>query len=736
MEYLLKASTLLLIFYVCYQLFLKRETFFQANRWFLLSGLILAASIPFVIIPIYIEYTPIDSSQFIITTNDGSIPETIIEEPLNYLQLLSGIYLTGILFFFGKLIIELLSLRHVFKHSKIKDTDGITIMVTQECIAPFSFFNRIVYNPNQFNSEELEHVINHEKAHVKELHSVDTIVAQLSCLIFWFNPIVWLYKKALQQNLEFIADQKAQYISNCSKSYQTVLLKASVQNHQIAFTNNFYTSFIKKRIVMLHKSKSNKLNQLKVILVLPLLALFMSSFNTKDVYVEIPIVEPLVSTYVDQQQEDVEIVITKDTTDKELKALQDELKSNGITFTYNGLVRNDKGEITSISTAFKNTTHSSNYNINGDDGIKSFRFKSSEDAFSVGTIGSDKNKFIFKSKDGKTKAQSSGSQNVFVFESDEDEDVKKDGNVVLLKLRELNEVDSLKVKLRNNNTWISDDGTKTTINASENGKSQIFISESDHPLFVIDGKIVKKSLFEDIDSDHIHSINVLKGKTALEAYGEKGKNGVIIMTKKDPNKLLKQNSNSNSFFILSGENEEPLYILDGTIIDKKDLDKIKPNNIKSMDVIKDKKALKTYGKKGKNGVVLINSIDSKNTIKNNPVIIEIEEHDERPRRIITEVRAVTYDDEKNASSIEFIITKNSSDAFIEKQKKALKDKGIDAKINKVRRNNAGEITSIKISLDDNQGRKSSASWKEKEQAIPDIVMGKSGDKLIVRSIGR
>ena len=98
--------------------------------------------------------------------------------------------------------------------------------------------------------------------------------------------MVWLYKKDLKQNLEFIADKNAQANTNCKKSYQHLLLKTSVPNYQVALTNNFYNSSIKKRIVMLHKNRSHKRNQLKFLLVLPALVLFLMSFNTKEIYIQ------------------------------------------------------------------------------------------------------------------------------------------------------------------------------------------------------------------------------------------------------------------------------------------------------------------------------------------------------------------------------------------------------------------------------------------------------------------
>ena len=95
--------------------------------------------------------------------------------------------------------------------------------------------------------------------------------------------MVWLYKKELQQNLEFIADEKAQTVSDCKESYQRLLLKASVSNHPLALTNNFYNSLIKKRIIMLHKSKSKKLNQLKFLLTIPALGMIYYFKNYENV---------------------------------------------------------------------------------------------------------------------------------------------------------------------------------------------------------------------------------------------------------------------------------------------------------------------------------------------------------------------------------------------------------------------------------------------------------------------
>ncbi|WP_456437527.1 M56 family metallopeptidase [Psychroserpens sp.] len=705
MDYLLKSSIIIFIFYVCYKLFLQRDTFFESNRWFLLLGLVIASCIPSIIIPIYIEYTPAPFSEFIVnTTSESNI--AIQEEQFNYLQLVSWIYLSGLIFFIGKLAIELLSLKRILKTNHFQSYGNYKLIETNKQVAPFSFFNYIVYNPNQFNEAELEHVINHEKAHTQQFHSIDTIIAQVACVLLWFNPFVWLYKRALQQNLEFIADQKAQYISPCEKSYQTVLLKASVKNHQLVFTNNFYTSLIKKRIIMLHKSKSKKLNQLKLIVVLPLLALFIMSFNTKEIYVEIATKEANAIDEFMESEGIIEIIITKNTSNNDLENIKKELKSNDIKFIYSDVKRNSGGEITSISTEFISDKNSANYNISGKDGIKSFQFTSSEDTFSVGTI--DNNSFLYNTHNGSVKMQSTKASGKVIVIDEENENGTSTVDVRVLK----NKDTTYFVQRNNKFTFSTDDED-----------SNIFINESDEPIFIINGKKVEKSLFEDVDSDNIESVFVVKGKKALEKYGYNGKNGVIIMRKKGSKNLFTESEdnviiNSNSQFTFETDGGEPLFILNGKVINKYEMESISPDKIHSVDVLKDKSAIKVYGKKGEHGVIVIN------TTKDSPWEVK------------TEVTSVVFEDNNRDVTTELLISKNSSDAFLNKQKNELKKLGINAKFSKVRRNKAGEITSIKIALNDNKGRKSSASWKEKDQAIPDIVMGKSkDDKLFVRAIG-
>ncbi len=356
MEYLLKTSTVIAVFYLCYKLFLQRDTFFQSNRWFLLIGLFTAFVLPFVVIPIYIERAPVLMDAYVFS--DATSLNTKPEQSITFLQLLYTIYILGVVFLSIRFLIQLFSLAKMIFINEREKLGQHTYIKTNSEVSPFSFFNWIVYNPDLFNKNELEQIITHEKVHARQYHSIDILLTQLSCIVLWFNPFVWFYNKDLKQNLEFIADQNAQNKSDCKKSYQYTLLKTSMPTHQLALTNNFYNSLIKKRIVMLHKSKSKKINRLKYVLVIPILVIFLMSFNTKKVYIEkekpetnnLLLTKESIDNVIDLNKTSI---ITKNNTDGELNQIKKRLEKSDISLTLNNLKRNNKNEIVELTTGIE-----------------------------------------------------------------------------------------------------------------------------------------------------------------------------------------------------------------------------------------------------------------------------------------------------------------------------------------------------------------------------------------------
>lgn len=295
--YIIKSITILSIFYIIYRIVLQKDTFFTANRHYLLAGIIAALVFPF------LEYTKItykdipsitvpilEETPYIATSEEIAQlqPESIT---IDWWQIALILYAIGVGIMLIRLLVQLLSLNKLISaYPKTKKHGFTYVQITDKAITPFSFFKTICYNPNLHSSEELDMILAHEKIHVRQKHTIDVLLTQCVLAIQWLNPFAWLYKKSLEQNLEFIADNGAIQEVTSSKEYQRTLVKVSSTVMQPALTNNFYHSLIKKRIVMLNKQTSRKRNLWKLGLVLPALALFMYSFNVKEVikYREIP----------------------------------------------------------------------------------------------------------------------------------------------------------------------------------------------------------------------------------------------------------------------------------------------------------------------------------------------------------------------------------------------------------------------------------------------------------------
>ncbi len=288
LNYFIKSAGILTLFYVVYILVLRKDTYFSAKRFYLLTGVIAALTLPLITFTTItlIERAPLTQTtniaQFITSATSSSLP-VAEAEPFNWVLLLMSIYILGACIFLFKFFLQLFSLVRLLKSHNYKRVGPYKFIESDREIAPFSFFNYIVFNPNTHSPEELKMILQHEKIHASQWHSIDLLFANLMRAFQWINPFSWLYKISLEANLEFLADtQTVEKIDN-KIQYQLTLVKASSSLPVPALTNNFYQSFIKKRIIMLNKTSSNKYNQLKLIAILPALALFLWSFNTVEV---------------------------------------------------------------------------------------------------------------------------------------------------------------------------------------------------------------------------------------------------------------------------------------------------------------------------------------------------------------------------------------------------------------------------------------------------------------------
>jgi hypothetical protein len=353
--FIVKSSSLIALFYFAYFFLLRKETFFNSSRWFLLAGLVTSVVLPLVVytkvvwidpVPVPVSYTPAANFQYVSNFHPQIAEKESFEINWNLVSLV--IYGIGFAAFMIKFGIDFYSLNSVLKGRKIEQQADFKFVDVNENIAPFSYFDYIVYNSSMYSEKELESILEHEKVHSDQHHTIDVIISRIFCILFWFNPIIWLYKKAILQNLEFIADSEAAKKISDKKAYQYTLLKITTHETCVAITNHFYQSLIKKRIVMLNKNQSKKWNYWKYYAVLPVLALFVLSFQIKTIAQEKK--ELREKAALTSKNQDPEVIkITKSTTDQELKDLTAKLKTDhNINLEISNIKRNKNNELTSI----------------------------------------------------------------------------------------------------------------------------------------------------------------------------------------------------------------------------------------------------------------------------------------------------------------------------------------------------------------------------------------------------
>ncbi|MFA7445494.1 MAG: M56 family metallopeptidase [Flavobacteriaceae bacterium] len=257
--FLIKFSLSLLVFLLFYKLVLEREKMHQINRFLLLFALVFSLMIPLVNVE-FVSQNPIIQQ----TIPSYVIPEIFIgddpvETPVFFTleNVLWSVYGLGFAVFLFRFIRNLTSLlRKIHESEKIKK-DGFTLVLIQGEILPHSFWNYVFVNRKEYENNLIDdELFVHEKTHITQKHSLDILFIEVLQIVFWFHPLVYLYKKAMKLNHEFLADQKVNETFCEVVQYQKLLLEKAVGN-LVPIASNLNYSITKKRFIMMTKNKSN-----------------------------------------------------------------------------------------------------------------------------------------------------------------------------------------------------------------------------------------------------------------------------------------------------------------------------------------------------------------------------------------------------------------------------------------------------------------------------------------------
>ncbi|MBT2559726.1 TonB family protein [Pedobacter sp. ISL-68] len=636
-HYLLQVNLYLIVFFGFYKLLLDKETYFTLNRIYLVAAGVLSLSIPFIRLEWLTEQKAAQQVYTSVNWEAVLAQATIVTERntgFNWGNAFVYIYCAGILFFLGRLVFNLLAVKKLISVSKAGSA--------------FSFFGKKVIDQEL---PQMDVIDIHEEAHIKQWHTVDILFFEIIGIITWLNPVIYLYKKAIKNIHEFLADELAAEFQGDKAEYAMLLLSKSFGISPNALTNGFLEkSLIKKRIFMLHKERSKKIAIMKYGIFIPLFALlivFSSATVRKNekllsITDQIPLEKP------------IEIVENMVTTPEKI-IVAPKISVDGKTDAnwkgfYQFLLRNIKYPGTASSDEVQGNAQIK-FNLKGG------RVINITSNVELGA-GCDEEvmKAILSYKGFKTVADGKYALTVSFKIPESSEEFKNkllpksDGYVNLNKINII--------------SYLPKTIETGAVKSENTDKVYDFVSIEKQPEFpggigkfyqYLGGSIKYPKMAQDnnvqgkvflsfvVEKDgSLSDVQITRGlgsgtdEEAMRVIKESPKwhpgiqNGLAVRVKyninvnftlnTDPPKPLKTLSQTSSGIRLkSGINFNGLIILDGVkLAENSQINSINPNSIESVEVLKDQTAVSLYGNRAKDGAILITTKEAKNSAFRQP----------------------------------------------------------------------------------------------------------------------
>lgn len=530
--YSIKVAICLAAFYLFYKLLLSRDTFHAFNRATLLLLMLLSLVLPFVNISVdeptvaYDGMVQIEQLLAMGVVDDGPAPSgpTLI-------QVLFAIYIIGVALFLVGEICSLVRLHRLIsgKYS-VTTADGIKIVVIDDDVAPFSWFNNIVISRSDYESGRSEILI-HEKAHIARRHSLDIMLCNMLLIFQWFNPAAWLLRRELQNIHEYEADEAVIQSGADASEYQLLLIRKAVGERLFSMANNLNHNSLKKRITMMLIRKSNPWNRAKILLTVPVAAIAVVAFAT-------PKAESLSKEIEHDSNALVNSVV------RSMPGTAEHLAMSTGEAGAAGMSAETAAPETAATDSLRGRVAGVTVGASKDDG-RVFDVVEEQPRYPGGT-----NALMTYLRDNikyPAEAVKAGIQGKVIVQFV----VGKDGTVRDVKpIRNISpELDAEAVRVvAAMPKWVPGYQRGEAVNVrytlpvnfrmdggpdSESQKAAgSNIAFSDDVYYVVDGVHVSAAELKKISADKINSIEVFKGESAVEKFGEQAKNGAIVVSTK------------------------------------------------------------------------------------------------------------------------------------------------------------------------------------------------------------
>ena len=440
------------------------------------------------------------------------------------------------LFLFLRVCVQLFSIiKRRIKGTK-EELQGVSIIRMNEKITPFSFFNWIFINPLLHNRSETAEILEHEQTHARQWHSLDVIIGQIQTMLCWFNPAAWLMEREIRINLEFLADHQVLKSGFEPKNYQYHLIKLTYEPADSKLANQFNVSPIKKRIKMMNSKKTKKTGLIKYALIIPVALTVLIVSNMQDMIAAskanaenttvkesnsalVSVSEPTVLTNVEIQQ----------------PPKKDEPKSKDVeSATITVVSENEVNKLEQVTVIGYGTQD----NPVLENELKVFEVVEIPPAFP----GGDKAMYQWLAQNIKypVEAQKQKIEGRVIVQFIVDETGKVIFPKVVRRMDPILEAEALRI-VSSMPDWIPGKQSGKAVNVRYVLPIQFKLtgptSSPKHetakidmnPLVLLDGETISHEKMNEIDPNTIQEINVLKDQASISMYGEKGKNGVILI---------------------------------------------------------------------------------------------------------------------------------------------------------------------------------------------------------------
>ena len=512
MIYSLKVGVCLAVFYLFFKLLLSRETFHRFNRIVVLGAMFLSFVLPLCVITVYREIPVLPEIP------DGEAVATAFAEPLS--EPFPWEMLAGAAFLLGAaatLLWTLCSLIGVLRlirgGRRERLEDGAVLVRTERPVTPFSWGRYIVMSERDL-AENGGAILLHERAHLRLRHSLDLIVTDVAGCLQWFNPAMWLLRRELRAIHEYEADEAVLDSGVDARSYQMLLIKKAAGGRWYSIANSFNHSKLKKRITMMLKEKSSPWARLKYLYVLPVAAIAVTAFARPEVSDK---VEKISSVKVNDLAAIVETKVAESAGDTTKPAdvkyvpaeVRKRLKGTLVFEVAEEMPEFPGGGMSALMSYLKdNMRYPASAKEKGTQGRVTVQFVVDKD-------GSIKEPKLLRSVDKDMDAEALR----LISNMPKWKPGRQKGQPVAVKY-------TVPVMFS-----LDDDKLEKT--SSANGITvEGYAGNGKEPLYIVDGKEVTPSVMSALDPNKIERVTVLKDKSATELYGEKGKNGVLLITLK------------------------------------------------------------------------------------------------------------------------------------------------------------------------------------------------------------